>query len=366
MTLTPERGEPQMPPLGRAALACRQRHQTRAVEWKQPLIDVSSHPGGNVKRLIAIVSLAGLASVAVAQGFPSKPVRMIVPFPAGGSADITARLVAAKLAERLGQPVIVDNRVGASGIIGSELVAKAPPDGYTLLFTTTSTHLTAAFLNKNLPYHPSKDFTPISVVAESATGLVVAPSLPVHSVRELVEFAKRNPGKLTYSSAGIGSSFHLTGELFRQAAGIDIVHVPYKGAAQALNDLMSGTISMTFSALASQMPFVKSGKVRLLAVLESERFSALPDVPSVRESLPNFERPDAWMGLFGPAGLPAAVLQRLNADLVFAVRTQEIRAKFMESGFTPLGNTPEEFAALIRRGFDTYGKAVKAAGLKAE
>ena len=307
-----------------------------------------------------------IAPVAMAQGFPSKPIRMIVPFPAGGTADIVARLIGSKFSERIGQPVIAENRVGAGGTIGADLVAKAVPDGYTILMTTTGSHLLTSLVTKNVPYDPLRDFTPITGATESFTGLAVPPSLGVNNVKELLDLARKNPGKLTYSSAGIGTAFHLTGALFGAAGNMELVHVPYKGAGQAINDLMSGTISMTFSAITSQLPFVRSGKLNLLAVLGSKRFGALPDVPTMTEALPNFETLEAMIGYLGPAGLPAPILGRLNSELAGAATSPDVRVKLEADGNIPVGNTPEQFGAHLQRALSAYIRAVKIANLKPE
>lgn len=315
--------------------------------------------------------LAALASVvfassALGQAYPAKPIRIIVPFPAGGAADVTARTVGQKMAERLGQPMITDNRVGAGGAIGSELVARSTPDGYTLLWTTPSTHLSGVFISKNLPYDPIKDFTPVGAALESYSGLVVGMHVPVTNVAELVELAKKNPGKLSYSSAGIGTEFHLTGELFKQAAGVDILHVPYRGAAQALTDLVAGQISMTFATMSALMPNVKAGKVRLLGVLNPTRNPDQPDMPSVGETVKNFQKLASWQGMFGPAGLPDPVLRRLNAELGTALKSPELARKWQETSQRVIFNTPEEFAVQIRNGLESYGKTIKAVGIKPE
>ena len=304
--------------------------------------------------------------LAMAQNYPAKPLRMIIPFPAGGTADIIARLVGAKMSERIGQPVIAENRVGAGGTIGSDLVAKAAPDGYTFLMTTTGSHLLTSLVSKSVPYDPLRDFTAITGATESYSGLAVAPSLGVNSVRELLDLARRNPGKLTYSSAGIGTAFHLAGALFGNAGNVELTHVPYKGAGQALNDLMTGTITMTFSAITSQLPFLRSGKLKLIAVLGSKRFGALPDVPTVSEALPNFENLEAMTGFLGPAGLPAPLLGRLNTELAGAVNSTDVRTKLEADGNTPVGNTPEQFAAHLQRAHLSYVRAVKLVNLKPE
>ncbi len=306
------------------------------------------------------------AHAAFAQNYPAKPLRMIVPFPAGGTADIIARLVGQKFSERIGQPLIAENRVGAGGTIGSDLVAKAVPDGYMFLMTTTGTHLLTSLVTKNVPYDSLKDFTAITGATESYSGLAVAPQLGINTVKELLDLARKDPGKHTYSSAGIGTAFHLTGALFAAAGKVELTHVPYKGAGQALNDLMSGTITMTFSAITSQLPFLHSGKLKLIAVMGSKRFGSFPDIPTVSEALPNFESLEAMTGFLGPAGLPAPLLSRLNAELAAAVLSPDVRAKLEANGNTPVGNTPEQFAAHLQRSLQSYVRAVKIAGLKPE
>ncbi len=313
----------------------------------------------------AVLALAVSTGV-FAQAYPTKPVRLVVAFPPGGPTDIAARLIAGKTGEGLGQPMVVDNRAGGSGVIAADLVAKSAPDGYSLLLTPVSSHLTVAFVSKSLPYDAMRDFTPIVSATESIAGLVVSNGLPARSVSELIELAKREPGKLTYSSAGIGTLFHLTGEMFKQAAGVDVVHVPYKGAAQALVDLSSGQISMTFSILAPVMPYVRTGKVRLLAVIDSARQPNLPDVPTLAETLPNMQRLEGGLGFFGPAALPRPIVQRVNAEIAKAVFAPEVKTKLEEFGFRVSASTPEEFVASFARAYETYGRAVKLAGVKPE
>ena len=314
--------------------------------------------------LLLIACLFPIA--ALSQAYPAKPVRMIITFPPGGPTDIAARLIAAKTGEGLGQPVLPDNRAGASGVIAAEVAARAAPDGYTLLLTPVSSHLIPFFIAKNHPYHPVNDFTLICNATESSSGIVVNSALPVSNLRELIDLAKRDPGKLTYSSAGVGTLFHLTGELFKQTAGVDMVHIPYKGAAQALADLASGQISVTFSILAPVLSHVRSGKVRLLAIMESARNTSLPDVPTVNETLPGFQKLGGGLGFFGPAGLPRPIVQRLNTEIVKAIYAPEVRSKLEDFGFRVSAGTPEEFAALMKAEYETYARAVKLAGLKQE
>jgi tripartite-type tricarboxylate transporter receptor subunit TctC len=318
-------------------------------------------------RHAVLVILVACSSALQAQGYPSKPIRMVVPFAGGGSGvDYAAQLFKSKLADALGQPVVIDNRAGANGMIGSANVARSAPDGYTILFTTPSTHITAVYLSKHVPYDPVKDFTPLSASVEPVSAIAVNPQVPATNVKELVEYARRNPGKLSYSSSGIGSVFHLTGELMKQMAGIDLLHVPYKGSIRSLTDLQSGQISMTLSAVSPQIPHHRAGKMRIIAVLENQRFSGLPDVPTVGESLPGFEKPASWFGFFGPAGMQPAVVHRLGTEMARMVTAPDILPKLEEGGYAAIGNSPQEFAALIKAGFDVYGRAVKAAGLKPE
>jgi tripartite-type tricarboxylate transporter receptor subunit TctC len=316
------------------------------------------------RHLLAAACL--FSTAALPQAFPSKPVRMIITFPPGGPTDIAARLIAAKTGEGLGQPVLPDNRAGASGVIAAEVAARAAPDGYTILLSPVSSHLIPFFIAKKHPFHPVNDFTLICNATESSSGVVVNSSLPVHNLKDLIDLAKREPGKLTYSSAGVGTLFHLTGEIFNQTAGVNMVHIPYKGAAQALTDLSSGQISVTFSILAPVLAHVRSGKVRLIAILEQQRNTALPDVPSVTETLPGFQKLGGGLGFYGPAGLPRPIVQRLNAEISKAIFAPDVRAKLEEFGFRVTASTPEEFVALMKTEFETYGRAVKLAGLKPE
>ncbi len=300
------------------------------------------------------------------QAYPTRPIRMIVPFPPGPALDLVARLVTAKMGESLGQPIVVENRSGANGAIGSELVARAAPDGYTLLAATASTHVTAAFLVKNLPYDPQKDFTPIAASVEPVTCLVVNSSVPANSVNELIDHARRNPGKLSYGSSGVGSVFHMMGELFKQTTGVDMVHVPYKGVVPAMSDVAAGQIPMTFIAVANAIPHMRTGKVRILATLEPGRYAGLPGVPSIVESVPNFHKPASWFGFFGPAGLPQPILARLNSEMVKALNSPDVRTKLEDVGYAIIGNTPEQFGALIKAGMQQYGGIIKAAGIQPE
>jgi tripartite-type tricarboxylate transporter receptor subunit TctC len=320
--------------------------------------------------LIVLILIAG-AGIAVpgpafSQAWPSRPVRIVVPFPPGNGTDILARLMAPKMTQGLGQAVIVENRGGANGMIGAEAVAHAAPDGYAILFTSPSTHVTSIFLSKNLPYDPIRDFTPITAAVEPVTVMIVNPSVPASSVKELIAYAKAHPGKLDYSSPGIGAVFHMSGELFKLGAGVDIVHVPYKGASPALAGVIAGEVSIGFNSLASVLPHMRSGKVKVLAVLEANRYAGLPQVPSIGEFVPGFEKPASWFGLFGPAALPAPVLARLHEEIVKSLRDRDVSAKIDELAMSVIANTPEQFSAMIKTGIEQYGRLIKAAGIQPE
>ena len=304
-----------------------------------------------------------VAASALAQT-QSKPLKIVVPFPPGNGTDILARLMAPRMTAATQQPVIVENRGGANGMIGAEAVARAAPDGATILFTSPSTHVTALFLSKNLPYDPIKDFTPITAAVEPVTVMTINPSLRVNSVKELIAYAKANPGKLNYSSPGVGSVFHMSGELFKLGAGVDIVHVPYKGATLA--GVLAGEVSISFNSLASVLPHMRAGKLKVIAVLEAKRYPGLPDVPSIAEALPGFEKPASWFGLFGPAGLPPATTARLHDELVASLKDPDVRSKVDELAMSVIANTPEQFSVMIKSGIEQYGRLIKAAGIQPE
>ena len=323
----------------------------------------------NWRGLIAalLAALCGAPVLAFSQAYPARPIRLMVPFePGAAGVDYVVRLITPKMSEGLGQPVVIENRAGANGMIGAELVARAAPDGYTLLFTTPSTHVTSVFLLKKMPFDPVRDFTPISAAVEPATCIVTNVSLPVTTVAELIDYAKRNPGKLSYGSAGIGSTYHFAAERLKLAAGIDMVHVPYKSAPSSLTAVVSGQIQVSFTTVASAMPQVKAGKIRVLGVIERVRHPRFPDIPSVSETVPSFEKPASWFGYFGPAGLPQPIVARLNAEIVKSLNSREVSAKLEESAMFVIGSSPAEFAAALARGYEVYGEAAKAAGVKPE
>jgi tripartite-type tricarboxylate transporter receptor subunit TctC len=307
-----------------------------------------------------------VVNVAIAQPFPSKPARMIVPYPPGGSADILARAIGAKVGEGLGQPVVIDNRPGAGTIIGTEATAKSAPDGYTFMLGTVSSHAINPALNARLPFDPVKDFTPLSLVASIPFAMIVHPSVPARSVQEFVALAKSKPGQLNYSSAGNGTSNHLAGELLKSMAGVDLVHVPYKGSAPALNDLIAGQVSLMFDLVLTAAPHIKSGAVRGLAVTGTQRSAVLPELPTVAETgLPGYEV-SAWFGIFAPAGVPQPVAKRLNAEFVKVMQQPDLKQRLASLGADPLTSTPEEFSTYLRSEIDKWAKVVKASGMKVD
>jgi len=309
------------------------------------------------------LSFAGLAS---AQNFPAKPLRLIVPFPPASGLDTMGRLVAAKLSESFGQSVVVENRAGANGMIGSELVARSAPDGYTLLTGTSSTHASSPFSIKNLSYDPVKDFTPITAGVTTTIVLAAATTLPVNNVRELLEYAKKNPNKLSYSSSGTGGALHMVGEMFKSSFNVDILHVPYKGSAPAITALATGEVTLAFNGTSESVELARAGKIKILAVAEPKRYVHLPNVPALAEVLPNYERPPGWFGFFGPAGMQRPVVGRLNMEMVKALNASDVSAKLDQIGLTVIANTPEEFSTLLARSIELYRQAAKLAGVKPE
>jgi tripartite-type tricarboxylate transporter receptor subunit TctC len=317
-------------------------------------------------RLLACVTLCAATAAATAQGYPVKPIRMVNPFPPGSAMDLIARAVGGKMSESIGQPVVVDSRAGAGGAIGSEFVARAPADGYTILLANGQTHVLNALLMKNLSYDPQKDFTPITSAAVIVLALAVHPSVPGNSVREFIDHVKRNPGKLSYATPGVGSPHQLAGEMLKLNAGLDMVHVPYKGGGPAMTDLIAGQIPIAVATLSTALPFMKSGKVRILAVIQPERDATAPEVPSINETLAGVGSPVNFIGFFGPAGLPGAIVARLNAELVKAINAPEVRPTLEKAGMAVKTSSPEQFAAEIRAQALEAARAVKAAGLHPE
>jgi len=293
-------------------------------------------------------------------------VRLIAPFSAGGGVDIVARYLALKLTEKWGQQVVVDNRTGATGIIGTEIAAHSPPDGYTLILGNAATHAVNVSLFKKLPYDAVKDFAPVTLIGRVPEMLVVHPALPAANVRELIALAKAKPGELAFGSAGAGSPPHLAGELFQFLAKVKLVHVPYKGSAPALADLIGGQISMYFSNILSAVPFVKSGRLRGLGVTSEKRSVVAPEIPTIAESgLPGYEDYN-WYGILAPKGTPRAILTQLHADIVQVVRGRDMEERLTKDGAEVIASTPDEFARFIREEIDRYARIVKASGLRAE
>ncbi|HSS71576.1 MAG TPA: tripartite tricarboxylate transporter substrate binding protein [Casimicrobiaceae bacterium] len=319
-----------------------------------------------IRQCILLGALVAISACASAQTYPSKPVRLVVPYPPGGTTDILARDVGQRLTEALGQPVVIDNRPGAAGNIGSEMVAKAAPDGYTLLMGTVNTHAINAGLYSKLPYDHIKDFAPVILVARVSNVLEVNPSLPVYSVADLIKLAKEKPGQLNFASSGSGTSIHMSGELFKTMAGVDMVHVPYKGSAPAVSDLVGGQVQLMFDNLPSSLAQIKAGKLRAIAVTSAQRAPALPDIPTIAESgLPGFEA-TSWFGVLAPAGTPPAVVSRLNAEIDKWVQSPGGKEMLLAQGAVPAGGTPEQFAAYIRAETDKWAKVVKASGAKVD
>jgi tripartite-type tricarboxylate transporter receptor subunit TctC len=314
---------------------------------------------------IAFTLLAAVAALpcALAQNYPSRAIRLVVPSSPGGGTDITGRIVAQKLSEQLGQQVVVDNRAGAGTIIGNEIVAKAAPDGYTLLMGLSTLAINPSMYTK-LPYDALKDFAPVSLAVLSPNILTVHPSVPAKSVKEFIALAKAKPGSITFGSAGLGTSPHLSGELLKVLAKIDIVHVPFKGSGQSVISLLAGEIGANFPSVPTAIPYIKAGKLRGLGVTTAKRTQALPDVPSIAEAgVPGYEATQ-WFGVLAPAGTPRPIIDRLNQEMVKMLRAPDVRERLIADGTDPVGDTPEEFAAYIKSETDKWTKVIKAAGIK--
>ena len=319
-------------------------------------------------RLIVTWSLSGVAAVALAQstGYPVKPLRWVVPFPPGGSADIMGRMIGQDLAKTLGQQVVIENRAGASAIVGSEYVAKSPTDGYTLLQANVSQMTIHPSLYPRLPYDPLKDFSPVTVLGIVTSVMVTTPSLPVSSVRELIALAKKRPAQLNFTSSGAGSSTHLTGELLKHRAGIAMTHINYKGSGPALTDVMAGFVEIMFENLPSALPFINAGKLKVLAVTGKDRSPVLKAVPTLAESgFPGFDMV-SWQALVAPAGTPRPIIDKLNAEVAKVLKTPEMKEKMAGLGADVVANSPEQFAQYLREETAKWSKIVKDAGIKLE
>jgi tripartite-type tricarboxylate transporter receptor subunit TctC len=314
--------------------------------------------------MIAGASLLAPGTPAAAQTYPNKQVRLIVPWTPGGAADILARTVAHKLSEHWGQQVLVDNKPGANGIIGTDAAARAPADGYTLLLGATGPNSVLPSLVAKLPYDALKDFAPVSLIATTTYVLSVHPSMPVNSVKQLVAAAKAKPGQFTFASPGAGTPNHLSGEMFKAATGIDMRHVPYKGSAPAMTDVMGGQITMTFENIAPSLPHVKAGKLKALGITAPKRATLLPDVPTIAESgFPGFQAV-GWFGVLAPRGTPAPVVAQLNAEIVRLLKLPEVRNRLLGLGVEIHGSTPEEFDAFARVEIEKWAKVIKAANVR--
>ena len=311
-----------------------------------------------------------LAGSFVAQGvlaqWPQKPIRVIVPYTAGGTTDIMARVLQPKLGPAIGQPVIVENRAGANGVIGAEIVARAAPDGYTVMLTTSATNTMLQFTARSLPFDPIKDFTPVAATGRSRGYIIVNPAVPISSFRELIDYAKRFPGKLSYGTPNHASSFHLSGAILAEAAGINILHIPYKGGSEVMRGLVSGDISMAIISNGSATTALASGKARLVAVLDNDRDPKWPTVASVTETYPEFERTADWTGIFGPAGMARPLVQRLNAEIVAAFNAADSVERLANVGLIPQSASPEEFSAMVLRAVEVNRRGVRLAGIKQE
>ena len=314
----------------------------------------------------AVAQTPPRATSADATKYPTRVVRMLVGYAAGGAVDVSARIVAQRLTEALGQSVIVENRPGADGNLASDLVAKSAPDGHALAYVSAGHTMNPAMYPKTLPSHPVRDFAPVSMLAAGPQTLVVNPSLPVRSVKELVVLAKAKPGTINFGSSGSGGPVHLSGELLKSVAGINLVHVPYKGGGPAVNDVIAGQIEMTFVGAPASMPHIRSGRLRVIAVSTAKRAAALPDVPTVAESgYPDFDIP-GYYSVLAPAGTPVAIVGKLHTDLVKIVNQREVRERFATFGVEPVGNTPEQLTAFMTADVAKWAKLVHSIGLKTE
>jgi tripartite-type tricarboxylate transporter receptor subunit TctC len=315
--------------------------------------------------MLLAAALLGLSCAAAAQDFPSKPIRVVVPFPPGGGTDIVARTVAPKMQEVLGQPILVENRSGAGGNLGTEVVAKSPPDGYTLVVASASSAINTTLV-KGLSWDLVRDFSPVVLLVVNQHLLAAHPSVPAANAKELIALAKAKPGQVTYASYGNGSSAHLTAELFKMMAGVDLLHVPYKGAAPAVNDLIGGQVNVIFADVAALLPHLKSGRLKALGIGSARRFEGLPEVPTIMESgLPGFEA-GGFLGLAAPAGTPAAVIAALNSAAVKSLAVPDVRERLLALASPPMGGTPEQFGQLMKEEIDKWAKVIRAGNIKAE
>ncbi|TAK87268.1 MAG: tripartite tricarboxylate transporter substrate binding protein [Betaproteobacteria bacterium] len=318
----------------------------------------------SLRRVFALLCVF-FSVAAMGQEYPTKPIRLVTPWPPGGGTDIVARMIAAKLTDAWGQQVVVENKSGATGTIGTDMVAKSAPDGYTLIIGTNATHVIAVSLYAKLPYDQEKDLTPITRVSAVPHVIAVVPSLEARNVQELIALAKAHPGKISFGSAGNGSTPHLAGELFKTLTGVNLLHVPYKGTGQSLQDTIGGVVQVSFDTMPSVLPHIKSGRLRALAIAGPKRVSALPDVPAVAEAgVPGAEGM-TWYGLFGPAGLPKPIVQKIFAEVVRIVKLPDVKSRLDSLGTEETTSaSPQEFAAMVHSDIAKYAKVIKSAGLR--
>lgn len=323
----------------------------------------------NTARIAAVLLsgfiAAGMQPPALAQPYPAKSIRVVAPFPPSGGTDLFARALAQKLGTVFGQQVIVDNRSGAGGMIGSDMVARATPDGYTLLVTSSSTHSIAPHITRKPLYDPLRDFAPVIAIASAPNLLVVHPSLPVRTVTQLIDLAKARPGAINYASNGAGTLSHLTGELFKLQTGTNLAHIPYKGGPPAVIDLVAGQVSVLFTAIPTAVTQVRAGRLRAIAVTGLKLVDAIKEVPTVAETVPGFES-SQWWGMFAPPGTPADIIDRLNAEVGRMLVDAEVKARFANEGADSIGGSPREFAAYLKADYEKWGKVVKEAGIRPE
>ncbi len=316
--------------------------------------------------LFALLALVAAVPLAQAQAWPTKPVKVVVPFPPGGGTDIGTRILAQKLGEAFGQAFVIENKPGAAGIVGTEYTARSAPDGYTFMMGNIGTHAINVSLYKKLSYDPVKDFAPVSMVADLPLLLLVHPSVPAKSVQELIALAKAQPGKLNFSTSGAGGSMHVAAELFKSMAGVDMVHIPYKGGAPAVADLIAGQVPLSFATVLETIQFVKAGKVRALAVTNNRRSVALPDLPTISEAgLPGYQS-ISWLALFAPAGTPKEIINRVSAETVRILKLSDVRERLLAQGAEPIGSTPEELAATLAADTAKYARVIRESGYKPE
>jgi tripartite-type tricarboxylate transporter receptor subunit TctC len=325
-----------------------------------------SRIGCRVLCLCALLVVLGLPGTGLTQTYPSRPIRLVVPYPPGGGLDLFARTVAPKLGQQLGQPVVIENRPGASGVIGADVAAKSAPDGYTILIAFGSQYL-QPFVSKNVPYDTRADFTPIVGIARAPNVVVVHPSVPAASITELVSYARARPGQIAYVTAGAGTSQHLAGLLMEMSGGIKMLHVSYKGGGPALNDLIGGQVQMGILVMSTVWAQVKAGKIRVVAVVESTRSKYAPEVPTIGEAaIPGYAMPDLWLGFLAPRGLPPAIVNRLNEEITVAAYSPDITPKLEVMGYELTRSTPAQFSEQIDRSLEAYGRITSAAGIKPE